>query len=82
MADIIKVTLVSEDKIKKDFLIDHASRILKSEEKARRKTWTLPSDSPYTLENGHLIKRSGSQVDKGAQEPKGNSESEGQANEA
>jgi hypothetical protein len=82
MADIRKVTLVSEDKVKKEFAIDHASRILKSELKSKRKTWTLPSDSPYTLDNGHLIKRSGAQVDKGAQASEGNTESEGQKDEA
>jgi hypothetical protein len=78
MADIQKVTLVSEDNLKREFAVDHASRLLKSELKSKRKTWTLPSDSPYTLENGNLIKRPGSQADKGAQASEGNTESKGE----
>jgi hypothetical protein len=73
---IIKVTLESTTNGRRDFNHDHARRLLASEAKLKdsKKTWTLPTDSPYTFNNGDLIKRGGAPLDKGAQESKGSTD--------
>jgi hypothetical protein len=82
--NIEKVTLESSTNGKREFAFEHAKRLLASEAKlkANKKTWTLPTDSPYTFNNGDLIKRGGAPLDKGAQESKGDTESQGQEDKA
>ncbi len=72
-----KIKLVSETNGEKEFPYEQAKAVLARNANKRVKTWTLPTDSLYTFDNGNLIKRGGAQPDKGAETSTGDPESQG-----
>ncbi len=46
----------------RDFVYEHAVRLLTQQERSRFDCWNLPPDSKYIFRNGNLINRSSSRT--------------------
>lgn len=63
---------------KRMFRFDHAKAHLTNESFSKQKTWVLADDSKYIFENGNLIARGGTQINKGTEVQEGDNAGAGE----